>query len=367
MVRTFLVILLLVTLFSGCGMVSRLDEVLPDKRTEYKKSKNLPDLEIPPDLTSDAIHDRIAIPQTGGETATYSTFQERAAARKRGEELQRAQASAIKLLENEHVLAVQGVPAQIWPLLQRFWAGMGYQLELDDEELGVIETSWVENEENLIRDKFKVFAEEGQEPGTTILYISHRGEELVPDGDQLVWQARARDVELERRLVERLEEQMTGGGTSRVASAAPAAESDYSAESSDYPAAEPAADAPLRSELISAGGGKVYLTVRQNFSSAWKTTGTALSRAGVEVEQVDEARGVYYIRVPTGGRDEEGSGVWSKLKFWGKDQGQFQLSLTGVGDKTEVVVLDREGKWETSEMAGELLTRLNDVLNSGTL
>jgi hypothetical protein len=202
----------------------------------------------------------MAIP-TGGDTPSYSTFQERAAERQRDLELERSESGAIKLLENEHILAIEGVTVQIWPRLREFWTSLGYGLELDDEELGVIETAWNENQEELVRDKFKVFAEPGQEPGTTLLYVSHRGEELVPQGDNLVWQARPRDVALERGVVERIQEQLGGVTESTVAAGA-----------GSMPDALPIASdanweaAPQRAELVSAGGGKVYLTVAEDFS-----------------------------------------------------------------------------------------------------
>jgi len=360
MLKSCLVSVLLVMMLAGCSkLVPKLDEVLPDNRTEYKRSKSLPDLEVPPDLTSEAIQDRMAIP-TGGDTPSYSTYQERAAERQRELELERSESGAIKLLENEHILAVEGVTIQIWPQLREFWTSLGYGLELDDEELGVIETSWNENQEELVRDKFKVFAEPGQEPGTTLLYVSHRGEELVPQGDNLVWQARPRDVALERGVVERIQERLGGATRGKVA-----------AGEGSMPDAVPIAKdanwkaAPQRAELVSAGGGKVYLTVAEDFSKAWKSTAQALERVGVQVEQEDQARGLYFIRMP-GSDAEQKKGVWSKLKFWGGEANQFQISLTGVGDKTEVVLLNKEGKWETGDVAGQLLSRLNEELNAGS-
>jgi uncharacterized lipoprotein len=56
------------------------------------------------------------------------------------------------------------------------------------------------------------------------------------------------------------------------------------------------------------------------------------------------------------------------LKFWDRKGNEIhQLSLTGVGDKTEVVVLDKDGKWETSDEAGQLLSRLHDEINGGQI
>jgi hypothetical protein len=37
--------------------------------------------------------------------------------------------------------------------------------------------------------------------------------------------------------------------------------------------------------------------------------------------------------------------------------------LTGIGEKTEVVVLDDDGNWESGPVADEILTRLETALN----
>src|ERR687892_14998 len=62
-------------LLSGCSLF---DKILPDRQQEYKKSQSLPDLEVPPDLTSESINDTMAVPEIDASgTATYSTYQER--------------------------------------------------------------------------------------------------------------------------------------------------------------------------------------------------------------------------------------------------------------------------------------------------
>lgn len=367
---------------SACSKLPTFDEVAQDNRREYRKSVSLDDLEVPPDLSTDAIRDRMAIPE-GGEAARYSTFQERRAERQRQVEVERSQTSAIRVLENEHVLAVDGAPVQVWPKLESFWQGLGYQLELNDVELGVIETAWVEDESELARTKFKVFAEADAAAGTTVLYVSHESEELVPQGEDLVWQRGKRNVELEGRVVERLQEHVTGVSAPAVAAAPAPAFAPQSGPGDTYPTATPAAapapaplvgtaapvtTGPRHAELVTVGGGKAYLTVDQDFPTAWKTTGRALEKAGVDVRDSDKGRGVYVVGMAAGTAGGESPGVWKKLKFWDRNRGsEYQVSLTGVGDKTEVVVLDKDGRWETGDHASELLSRLHDALNSGQI
>lgn len=363
MSKTYIASLLAIAVLTGCSKIMpKLDEVIPDNRVEYKKSKTLPDLEVPPDLTTDAIKDRMAVPE-GGTTATYSTYQERVAKQKRKSELEKSQNEAIQVLENEHVLAVEGAAKQIWPKLHEFMTSKGYTLELDDEDLGVIETAWVENQENLQRDKFKIFAEAGTKAGTTVLYVSHRGEELSPTRD---WQSRPRDVEKEAALVASLQEYLTGRPAGEVVSAdAPAvAARQDSADDTGTPRRKHVASG--EAELISAGGGKIYLAVPQELSAAWTTVGKALEKAGIEVEEADKDKNSYYIRVALKPGEEKKRGMLSKLKFWGddNDEAKLQLSLSNAGTNTEVVVLDKDGRWETGTVAERVLKRVLTAMGS---
>ncbi len=351
-----LVLSLLLSMVGGCGLMPKFDKVIPDKRTEYKKSRTLPDLEVPPDLTTDAIKDRMAIPR-GGSTSTYSTYQERIAERKRQEELRRAQTQAIKVLENEHVLAVAGQLVQVWPQLREFLQAEGFTLELDDDDLGVMETEWVEDQENLTREKYKIFGEPGTEPGTSVLYIAQRQEELVPQGDGLEWQTQARDVARERVFVESLEANFQARESTY-------ADRDVTVDSEqNYPEATDD-DLSTRAELISAGQGKLYLSVSEDFSSAWQSTAIALDRLGLAIDHADKTRGVYFLRVPMTEDTREEKSMLAKLKFWGDDdEHELQLSLTGVGEKTELVVLDKDGRWETGPVAKRVINRLLGALN----
>jgi len=378
-VRVLILAFTTAALLAGCSkLVPKLDEVLPDNRVEYRKSKTMPDLEIPPELTTDAIRDRMAIPE-GGDTATYSTYQERVAERKKQQELERSANEAVRVLDNEHLLAVSGAIPQIWPQLVGLMQGqLGYELELNDEELGIIETVWIENEEALRREKFKIFAEPGEEAGTTVLYISNRAEELTQQSGEMVWVATTRDVEREKILVARVREALGMGDGQTAPATAPAETPVAQAYPLEGEAATAAAETSAaageetaeidpgegKASLVSAGAGKVYLSVQEGFTAAWRSTGDALERAGYDVDQADKDRGIYYIRVPAREGEAAKRGVMAKLKFWDNEEShELQVNLTGVGEKTELVVLDKEGRWETGNVAERVLQRLAREMN----
>ncbi len=379
-IRVVIVGITIIISTSACTkLIPKLGEVIPDTRKEYQKAETLPDLEVPPDLSTEAIRDRMAIPE-GGKVARYSAYQERRAVRQRAEQLEKTQTSAIRVLEDEYVLAVEGMAVQIWPKIREFWQDLGYTLDLDDVELGVIETAWIEDESELSREKFKVFADPGEEPGTTVLYISHEREELAPQGEDLVWQRKPHNADDVRKVVERLQEYMTDESAVVASTDEPSFDTSPEAKApADDIAATvleprsigtsmPDTVGPRHAEIVSVGGGKIYLTVAEDFPTAWKTTGRALEKAGVDVKDSDKGRGVYLVEMAREAVSDEETGVWNKLKFWDREKGEeFQLSLTGVGDKTEVVVLDKDGRWETGDQAGLLLTMLHDALNSSRI
>jgi outer membrane protein assembly factor BamC len=184
-------------MLGGCGM----DKVLPDKQQEYKKSRSLPDLEVPPDLSSESINDTMAVPEVDAKgTATFSTYQQRIAVRGKTGAGDPGGAAGGSRVSSEKVLIVNSSLAELWPRLRSFWTERGYVVRSDDQEHGVLETDWYENRVDLTRDMFKVTITPGKQEGTLALHLAHSGEEMKPQGERLIWQKRARDGALEERI-----------------------------------------------------------------------------------------------------------------------------------------------------------------------
>jgi outer membrane protein assembly factor BamC len=344
--RSFWLVIVLSAL-SGCSrFFPSLDEMVPDKRKEYQKAESLPDLEIPPDLSSDSIKDSMAVPEINQEGgAEYSTYHERVS-RDAGE--RSADTSAAPALGDETAIVVSGTVAEIWPRLISFWRERGYAIDVDDQELGVIETAWREDRQALVRNKFKLFVERNETPSSSTLFLSHKGEHI----DDNAAPTHERDERLETALAQELE----------------AALQEVREDASVAQSHEGAAPSVDKAQLFDAGGNKLYLTLPEAFAAAWRDTGLALEHMPtITVEDQDRTRGVYYIRYAPS--DSESSqraerSPWSRLAFWKSDDGiEFQLSVTGVGPKTEVVVLDAAGRWDQSKTAAQILKLLRDELN----
>jgi outer membrane protein assembly factor BamC len=353
-IRTAVVIVLL--FITACNYIPGLDEVIPDRRTEYRKSEPLPDLEVPPDLTTDALNEPMVIPDE--EATTLTEFERQRALRRGG--MAAGNLAGVDALPDEQWLSVQASVADIWPKLREFWQGRGYTLDLDDAELGVIETGWKESDTEgiaVFRDKFRIFAESGAAPGNTVILISsERQERILGEEGSADWVGIEKNTALEKQIVGELNVFFYG-------TAAPVGISSATAAAS--PSANAYSVARGRAEVLNLGEDKVYLSLPEEFTRAWKLTEDALQRAGLFIENQDRSKGLYYVLYYEPEEDEEG--LLSKLAFWKDDEPEgkvYQISLTGVGDKTELVVLNEKGDWAENREATRILTLLQAQYNT---
>lgn len=368
MLKRTVLLILPVLLVGACGALPKLDQVVTDRRTEYQKSQPLPDLEIPPDLTVEAQEDPLVIPN---ENVTSLSEFERRRSRRSGTAAAATNAN-INPLEDEQWLSLAGNTEQNWPQLREFWVTHGYTLELDDKDLGVMETGWLETSNQGIssfRDKFSIIAENPSE-NTTVIYINNQRQEKIDSGDGTAeWIDVGKDAGYERQTVSDMNLFFYGAtvpaGASSLSAAgavaqASAPQSNAAATaSSTAVAAVPAG--PPKAEVLNLDEDKVYLSLPDEFTKAWDMAKNAITDAGMQIEHNDRDKGLYYV---TYFPDQEKT-VLSALKFWGEDNGQlYQISLTGVGDKTELVVLDNNGDWAPKDEAARILTYIQTNYNN---
>lgn len=369
-------LLLLSLLLAACSA-----SVFESKKVDYKSAGKLPPLEIPPDLSTPGRDDRYAVPDIGTRgSATYSAYS--------GERGGQARASTAQDLlpqvDKMHIehsgtqrwLVVQGSPNKLWPVVKEFWQELGFIINVEHPEAGVLETDWAENRaklpQDLIRstlgkvfddvystaerDKFRTRLERGAESDTTEVYISHRGmyEVYVTEGkDQTRWQPRAPDPELEAEMLRRL---MVRLGV----------------EDSRAKAMLSAAPAQPRAKLVAAGGNGV-LELQEPFDRAWRRVGLSLDRVGFTVEDRDRAQGIYYVRYiepESDGKKGDEKGFFSSLMFWKGDDkpnpasaaGKYRIHVKGSGENTTVQVLSSEGGVDKSETSKRILNLLLEQL-----
>ena len=361
---------------AGCSSIG-----IESKKIDYKSASavKVPTLEIPPDLTAPTRDDRFVVPDTGGKgSATFSAYSgergQAAAAQQPSTVLPRVDKVRVERAGNQRWLVINETPDKLWGQVKDFWQETGFLINLELPEAGVMETDWAENRakigmdflRNLLgkvidslystaeRDKFRTRLEPGAEPGTTEVYISHRGmyEIYVSEGkEQTRWQPREPDPELEAEMLRRL--MVRFGSDEKRAEVEMAAAKTRPAE---------------RASLTRGANGAATLDVQESFDRAWRRVGLALDRVGFTVEDRDRSKGLYFVRYvdPESDGQNKDPGLLSKLAFWKPStpdpQTRYRVFVKDGGATTAVQVLTAEGGADQSDTAKKILGLLHEQL-----
>ncbi len=354
--------------------------LLESKKIDYKSAAKLPSLEVPPDLTTPSRDERYAIPESNKSSATFSTYSDEQTGQVRSggkDVLVQADKVRIERAGTQRWLVVAGTPDKLWPTVKAFWLGIGLTLNVEMPEAGIMETEWNENRAKLPqdiirstigkaldfmdstseRDKFRTRLEKGSEPGTTEIYISHRGmvEVYTNEGhSETRWQPRAVDPELEAEMLQRL---MVRLGVD--------AERAKTLVAKDQKTED-------RAKLTSSGDGSSALTVQEPFDRTWRRVGLALDRVGFTVEDRDRTKGIYYVRYVDPETDlskkKEDKGFLASLAFWRSDKpdakqaAQMRVVVKDDGSTSAVQVQTRDGAVDKSDTARKILGLLLEQL-----
>jgi outer membrane protein assembly factor BamC len=372
--RVFLLRVLCLTaafVLTACGNLE-----VPTKKIEYKSAGRLPPLDVPPDLTRPSTDDRFVVPDGRGGAATFSAYQKDRGGRPDSGSsttvLPQQDNVRVERAGTQRWLIVKGDPEQVWPVVREFWQETGFIVNAENPETGVMETDWAENRARIPdgivrntlgklldqvystgeRDKFRTRLERGAQPGTTEIYVSHRGMEEVYTNrelDQTKWQPRPPSPELEadmlRRMMVRLGVQEERAKTVLAT-----------------------AQAPARA-VLQKGGDGAALALNEQFDRAWRRVGLALDRVGFTVEDRDRSKGIYFVRYidpELDNKSADNKGLLSRFKFWGNSekqkQEQYRVLVRDAGERAEVNVLNKEGVREQSATANRILTLLYEQL-----
>ncbi|MGH8746330.1 MAG: outer membrane protein assembly factor BamC [Burkholderiales bacterium] len=355
-------------LVAACSTANTL---LEGKPVDYQSSGTLPTLEIPPDLTAPSNDNRYAVPAGGQATlSSYESQRAHEAGAESNTVLPKYPDMHIARDGSERWLVVPNeTPARLWPLLKEFWQSNGFLIELEQPQLGIMQTGWAENRSKLPssmaglslaaiisplystgqRDRFRTRLEHTQDGKGTEIYISHQGlEEVYQDQDRvtLAWQPRPPDPGLEAEFLRRLMVRL--GAKDQVAQQQVAA-----VEAKPLAAVGKGAD------------GIETLTVYEPFDRAWRRVGLALDRVGFTVEDRNRDQGVYYVRYADPESPERGrkKGFFASLAFWRSDAGkvvaeQYRVVVKDAKDDSVVEVQDKNGAGVNSETARRIISLL---------
>jgi len=338
----------------------------------YEESSFGVPLEVPPDLTTPSNQDDLSFLNNLDESAIFTK-------NKSSCPCESAEANLPVLPEQEHIglgrdgalrwLVLQGEPRNIWPWIRDFWLKNNFKLSIEDPVIGLIETDWRQQRKNLpveeyqgnikvaeqdtveskiyavpTREKYRVRLERGERPGTTNVFLSHRGVELLADGKMIVWKLRSSDVELEAEMLTRL---MVYLGGERKKLGGPLASTNQHLNIAS---------------LIKDESGHPMMKIDMEFSSIWRRIGLILDRMNFLIEDRDRSVGTYHLRFkdPLKNDDVKEEKGWFSGWFSSDtaESTNLQIVLRDEGTATHITVHDQDGKFSSEEKARRLLQEM---------
>ncbi len=371
---------LLLLALVACGSV---DQMVPDRRPDYRTSRMANPLELPPDLTTSTIDDSLLVPElSSGASASLSDYSRERVAGTPTEVIAREPVGMrIQRSDDRRWLVVDQSAEVLWPRVKEFWLGNGFPLSRDDPRIGIMETDWLENRASIpdgpiravlsrfldfaysapTRDKFRVRLER-VEDGTEI-FLTHFGvEEMVitPSGRATTtqtsvtrWQSRPREPELEAEMLSRL---MVYLGASEQRA------------SQQLTASADAASPIVPTRVVEDSQGHKALMVGRPYDDAWRLVGLALDSDRFVVEDQNRSEGLFLVEQRSLTEGQRSSGLLSTLAFWRDDSLQsrepgerFKVRLAGQGPQTLVVVHDLQDQVDNSPEGLALLDTLQQA------
>jgi outer membrane protein assembly factor BamC len=404
----------LVVVLAGCDSIPFLNNT-----SDYKGAGRSKSLEVPPDLTSVRTSGTYNVPGSTSYSA-YSQGQEEQ--EQNGPQPVLADMKNVRMVKagSQRWLVVNAPPEKIWPVVRDFWLDQGFAVKVENPEVGVIETEWLQSdaikpkEDNrgygdkfdawldklsgfADRRKFRTRLERGEKEGTTEIYMTHRTVAGAPDDGKNYVNTQLGKIDTGYRI-NAADNKVTAGGEF---------DADLDAEllrrmmvklgldeqKADQVITQAASD--KRADVVKEPDQSVTLKLNEPFDRTWRRVGLALDRIGFVTEDKNRSEGIFYVRyADTDAEDpiKQKKGLLERLKFWGSDdddkaQGSVESKSgdktkfwkgTSEGDKaskqyhiqvlenaddtTDVYVLTPDNKRNTSTTANRIVSLLYEQL-----
>jgi outer membrane protein assembly factor BamC len=346
----------------GCGTIQDL---------RYLDSRPAEQLEIPPDLTDTTLGSETVLPVNFSSNVDVSKPLKIIPVLLKVDSLQ---------LEGQagfHWLSVDEPVDNLFQLVKEFWSSEGFEIEIDEPAIGVLQTAWVyekegvdksganflmklfsSNELSATQNQFRTRIERDKGTGKSQIYIAHRGtaykhifqKNQTEDEKQNDWELVPPNSEFE---VERLSRLMIYLGMQQ-------AELDQQLDRIKV-------FRPLTSINVDYSKNETYLLVKDIYSKTWFRTLHQLDRMGIEVVNSNIGGGIRVkglIRVNTNVEEEITEGGFFSFGSTTKvAKKQVILVITEESHNvTRISMVRPDDEIENSKAGIELITLLQQFL-----
>ena len=319
---------------------------LGSRDINYQADEKVDSLIIPPDLTQpNALQALTEVEKLADNTQV----------------VQRVQNIEIKRDKYRRWLLVDLPPEEVWTLSKEFFRSYGFNIETENQKIGLLETDYLEIETQVpdkslgairaalskalktqyglpIADKYRIRIEPIDNPMKSEVYLTLSSIGEVVSGATRVWQPREKDVELETEMLLKL---MVFLGNDR-SDAVSKIQSNANENSVDVVV-----------ELSETGYAALMFPFDKKES--WKLLGWALDELSIDIEDRDQIEGSYFINVTPN------KGFFSKLLSVASVTKTYQLILKeDIYSQSRVIFVDlsEENDEKTMSYSAELFDQI---------
>ena len=319
---------------------------LGSRDINYQADEKVDSLIIPPDLTQpNALQALTEVEKLADNTQV----------------VKRVQNIEIKRDKYRRWLLVDLPPEEVWTLSKEFFRSYGFNIETENQKIGLLETDYLEIETQVpdkslgairaalskalktqyglpIADKYRIRIEPIDNPMKSEVYLTLSSIGEVVSGATRVWQPREKDVELETEMLLKL---MVFLGNDR-SDAVSKIQSNTNENSVDVVV-----------ELSETGYAALMFPFDKKES--WKLLGWALDELSIDIEDRDQIEGSYFINV------NPNKGFFSKLLSVASVTKTYQLILKeDINSQSRVIFVDlsEENDEKTMSYSAELFDQI---------
>lgn len=316
-----------------------------DRENEYRVAGSIDPLKLPSDLNGSRIKPAMVVPELPPESVANLAVE--AVDPRPVSLLESGEGEYIRIqkLGNRHWLVIDEPPAVVWPRVKQYLVVNRVPVVREDPSAGWLESDWFPIDpmaQDGVRKALRAAAEGDAGAGTMIGAFAQapsaklfmRVEPGIRDGTSEVhfrqssnllatstWPDTSSLAGVEELLLKSLGETLAAAGGESAAVSLRAQQM----------------RARPKSHLERGPDGQPQLAMALDFDRAWATVNQALSKAELDITDVNRDKGLMYLRVTEADLRGEEDGMFSRL-LGGSDGYAVQLHLSGTGDRHALVV-----------------------------
>jgi len=275
---------------SGCSWLLGDEGMFPDTSQDYRKARELPEIEVPEEKSREALQQAYPVPVVASAGGLGGDFEVPRPSPLSATATQ--DAVRIQSLGEQSWALVNIGPGQLWPQVRSFLTAAGIAVTRADAQAGLIETGWIELEGQPMASRFRFRIEQGVQRGNSELHVL----QMNQAGDTGRWPDTSDDAGQESEMLRSVAQFVANSADSSPVSMM----------------ADRAMSTQGRIALREGAGDDRYIDLGLPIERAWASVGKALEDARFEITDRDRSAGHYYVRY-LGEENVEERGWFSRM------------------------------------------------------